>query len=69
MAQKLTTKPNKELKKKITQHKIPLQINLVILIKQGILYEVLSSDSYLPEKKIPSIHAKATSLSANEVEL
>lgn len=29
----------------------------------------MNKEDYLPEKKIPSIHAKATSLSANEVEL
>jgi len=29
----------------------------------------LERTNYLPEKNIPSTHAKATSLSANEVEL
>lgn len=30
---------------------------------------IISKEDYLPEKKIPSTHAKATILSANKVEL
>lgn len=34
-----------------------------------ILISIISKEEYLPEKKIPSTHAKATILSANKVEL
>ena len=62
MAQKLTAKPN-ELKK------IFMMQSLIKQVKQGLLHIGFTSDNYLPEKKIPSIQAKATSLSANEFEL
>ena len=65
MAQKLTEKPN-ELKKNIHN---AVKDSLIKQVKQGLLHIGFTSDNYLPEKKIPSIQAKATSLSANEFEL